>query len=73
MDMKHPSEGLSGRDHGDLNTFLGAVLDDYKNETITRGQARSGLAYVIAALDVNNYDEGGSWRRQGRKLIRRNC
>lgn len=61
---------LSSKDHADMDAFLGAVLDDYKAGEITKGQAVSGLAHVIAAIDIGNYGEAINWFRQGRKFVR---
>lgn len=62
---------LTTKDHENMDAFLGSVLDDYKNEAITKDQAVAGLAHVMSALDIDNYDEAKSWLEQGRKFIRR--
>lgn len=41
-----------------------------KPADIVRLGAVSGLAHVMAALDLDNYDEARSWLEQGRKFIR---
>ena len=53
-----------------MDTFLGHMLDDYKAGVITREDAVSSLAHVMAAIDVGNYPEVRSWLEQGRKLLR---
>ena len=66
--MKSKPE-LSTRDHKNMDAFLGHVLDDYKAGTITKEQAVGALAHVMAALDLDNYDEARSWFEQGQKFI----
>lgn len=68
--MKRNSSSLTERDHENMGTFLGHVLDDYKHGTITREQAISAVAHVMAALDERNYDEARNWLEQGGKFIR---
>jgi hypothetical protein len=60
---------LKDQDHENLDAFLGHVLDDYKAGVLDRAKAIAGLAQMIAALDLGNYDEVRSWLEQGRKLI----
>jgi len=67
--MKSKPE-LTNRDHQNMDSFLGHVLEDYKSGAITKEQAVSGLAHVMAALDLDNYPEARSWFDQGRKFIR---
>lgn len=45
------------------------VLDAYKAGVLEKTKAISGLTQMIAALDLDNYDEVRSWLEQGRKLI----
>lgn len=61
---------LTNKDHKDMDAFLGAVLDDYKAGVIDKSKAISGLAHVMAALDLDNYAEARAWFEQGRKFIR---
>jgi len=61
---------FTDKDHADMDAFLGAVLDDYKAGEITKQQAVSGLAHVIAATDIGNYGEAINWFRQGHKFVR---
>jgi len=67
--MSKKSE-LNSCDHRNMDTFLGHMLDDYKAGVITREDAVSSLAHVMAAIDVGNYPEVRSWLEQGRKLLR---
>lgn len=67
--MKSKPE-LTNRDHQNMDSFLGHVLEDFKSGVITKEQAVSGLAQVMAALDLDNYPEARSWFEQGRKFIR---
>lgn len=66
--MKNKPE-LTTRDHANMDAFLGHVLDDYKASQITKEQAVGALAHVMAALDLDNYNEARSWFEQGRKFI----
>jgi len=52
-----------------MDAFLGHVLEDFKSGTITKDEAVSSLAHVIAAIDIGNYGEVVTWFEQGRKLI----
>lgn len=60
---------LTTEDHRNMDEFLGAVLDDYKKGAITKAQAVGGLAHVMAALDLDNYEEVRSWFAKGRAFI----
>lgn len=60
---------LNSRDHQNMDAFLGHVLDDYKAGRITKEGAVSGLAHVMAALDLDNYAEARSWFEKGRKFL----
>jgi hypothetical protein len=55
---------LSDADHNAMDSFLGRVLDAYKAGGITRQSAISGLAHVIAAVDIDNHPEAISWFEQ---------
>lgn len=61
---------LTDRDHKNMDAFLGHVLDDYKTGVISKESAIGSLAHVMAALDLDNYEEARSWFEQGRKFIR---
>ncbi|HAT2580634.1 TPA: hypothetical protein I8273_004636 [Aeromonas hydrophila] len=61
---------LTNQDHQNMEAFLGHVLDDYKAGALDRTKAVTGLVQVMAALDLDNYDEARSWFKEGRKLIR---
>ena len=67
--MEHRSL-LTEKDHTNLDAFLAAALDDYRDGVITKEQAVSGLAHIIAALDQGNYGEVREWLEQGRKFLR---
>lgn len=62
---------LTSRDHKNMDAFLGHVLDDYKEGTITKADAIGALAHVVAAIDKGNTDEARNWFEQGRKFILR--
>lgn len=67
--MKNKPE-LTARDHINMDAFLGHVLDDYKSGAITKEDAIGALAHVMAALDLDNYDEARSLFERGRMFIR---
>ncbi|MGL5129836.1 MAG: hypothetical protein ACRC7D_17230 [Aeromonas popoffii] len=60
---------LTNQDHQKMEAFLEHVLDDYKAGVLDKTKAVAGLVQVMAALDLDNYDEARSWFEQGRKLI----
>lgn len=64
------SEKLTSTDHQNMDAFLGAVLDDYRDGVLTKEQAVGGLAHVMAALNLGNVQEARNWFIQGRKFIR---
>ena len=61
---------LSNEDHDDMDTFIGAIIDDYKNDLLSKQALISGLGHVIAAIDNGNHDEARKWFKEGRKFIR---
>ncbi len=61
---------LTSADHQNMEAFLGAVLDDYRDGQLAKAQAVGGLAHVMAALNLGNVDEARNWFTQGRKFIR---
>jgi len=63
-------KSLNQADHDNMDSFLGHVLDDYKNGVITKEQATSGIAHVISAVNNGEYHEARMWLAQGRALIR---
>ncbi|MDD5056504.1 MAG: hypothetical protein PHQ60_01925 [Sideroxydans sp.] len=65
------TKNLTEHDHVNMDAFLGHVLDDYKAGGLSKEQAVSGLAHVMAALDQGNTEEARSWFAQGRKFIRK--
>jgi len=60
---------LTDRDHQNMDAFLGHVLEDFKSGVISKDRAVGALAHVMAALDLDNYEEARSWFEQGRKFI----
>lgn len=48
---------LTGRDHGLLDKFLGAVLDRYKSGKIERLDAIGKIAHLVAAVDRPDGDD----------------
>lgn len=71
--MSQNDDHLTNKDHDDMDAFLGAVLDDYKDSKIQRGDAVHALAHVFGALDNGNYAEVRNWFQQGRKFISKNA
>ncbi|KPV95153.1 hypothetical protein AN214_02805 [Pseudoalteromonas sp. P1-9] len=61
---------LSNRDHEDMDAFIGAVIDDYKNGAVSKKAMLAGLGHVIGAIDNGNHDEARQWFKEGRKFIR---
>lgn len=55
---------LTNAEHVEMDDFLGRVLDAYKSGEIDRSRAISGLAQVMAALDIGNTPEAVGWFRQ---------
>lgn len=58
--MKGEGE-LTNADHKQMDAFLSAALNDYKNGDISLTTAVNCLAHVIAAVDLDNYSEARSW------------
>ncbi|RZG14063.1 hypothetical protein EXT47_14640 [Pseudoalteromonas sp. CO342X] len=61
---------LSNKDHEDMDAFIGAIIDDYKNGSLSKQALVSGLGHVIAAIDLGNHDEARKWFKEGRKFIK---
>ncbi|MEL0639541.1 hypothetical protein V6260_02845 [Pseudoalteromonas aliena] len=57
-------ENLTSENHREMEKFLSRVLDGYKSGNISKSDAVSGLAHVMAALDINNTPEAISWFNQ---------
>ena len=68
MSTREPT--LTSKEHLNMDSFLGYVLEDFKDGRITKSEAIGGLAHVIAAIDKGNYGEAINWFEQGRRLIR---
>jgi hypothetical protein len=64
------ADKLTETDHQNMDAFLRAVLDDYRDGVLTKDQAVGGLAHVMAALNIGSVGEARAWFREGRKLIR---
>ncbi len=61
---------LSNKDHNQMDAFLDAVLEDFKNGLVSKEAVASGFSHVIAAVDIGNHDEARQWFMQGRSFIR---
>ena len=61
---------MSSKDQLNLEAFFGALLDDYRDGTISREQAIGGLVRFAVALNKGDFDEARRWAEQGRKLTR---
>ena len=55
---------LTDKNHKEMDSLLSRVLDGYKNGDISKSEAISGLAHVMAALDIDNTQEAVSWFNQ---------
>lgn len=63
---------LTVRDHANMDSFLGQVLDGYKQGRFERGACVNGLAHVMTALASGNEAEARSWFEQGIAFISQN-
>lgn len=63
---------LTDKDIQDMDAFLGAVLDAYKDGDVDKVQAVNRIGHVISAIDQGNISEAISWFKQGRKWIQQN-
>ncbi|AEG13588.1 hypothetical protein KO533_18980 [Shewanella sp. NKUCC05_KAH] len=61
---------LTNQDHDQMDHFIGAILEDYKNGIVSKEAVISGLGHVIAAIDLGNHDEARKWFCEGRTFIR---
>lgn len=61
---------LTNKDHDQIDDFIGAIIEDYKNGLVSKQDIISGLGHVISAIDQGNHDEARRWFSQGRKNIR---
>jgi hypothetical protein len=63
---------LTNKDYDQMDTFIGAIIDDYKNGLVSKLAIITGLGHVIGAIDQGHHDEARRWFSQGRKFIREN-
>lgn len=61
---------LTNNDHDNMDAFIGAIIDDYKNGLVSKQAIIAGLGHVIGAIDHGNHDEARMWFSKGRKFIR---
>ncbi|MDE0177361.1 MAG: hypothetical protein OXP36_02085 [Gammaproteobacteria bacterium] len=47
---------LSEKDHNELDKFVNAVLDAYRDGRLSQVEARADLMHVVAAAAKDNYD-----------------
>jgi hypothetical protein len=62
---------LTDSDIANMDVFIEAVLDAYKDGNLDKVQAVNRIAHVISAIDQGNIEEARGWFRQGRKLIQK--
>ena len=55
---------LTDKDHRVMDKMLADVLDAYKDGSLSKTAAVSGLAHVMAALDIGNTGEAIAWFNQ---------
>lgn len=60
---------LTEKDVQNMDVFIGAVLDAYKDGKLDKIQAVNRIAHVISAIDQGNIAEAISWFKQGKKWI----
>ncbi|MES2784750.1 MAG: hypothetical protein V4684_04750 [Pseudomonadota bacterium] len=62
---------LTEKDHDNMDAFIDAVLQDFKEGVITKEQARVAIGHVMAALAIGNLSGALGWLAEGRKFIHR--
>ncbi|SER74956.1 hypothetical protein SAMN04244573_04232 [Azotobacter beijerinckii] len=55
---------LTSQDHKAMDRFIIRVLEAYRSGEITQQSAASGIAHVMAALDISNTQEAVAWFNQ---------
>ncbi len=64
----HP---LSEQDHDNMDAFIDAALQDFKDGVISRDQARIAIGHVMNALALGDVAGAKHWLAEGRKFIHR--
>ncbi len=62
---------LSEKDHENMDSFIDAALQDFKDGVISKEQARVAIGRVMAALALGNLSGAQGWLAEGRKFIHR--
>lgn len=62
---------LTEQDHNKFDALIGHVLDDYRAGTLSKADAISGLAELVAAIDIGNESEARAWLTEGRKRLQK--
>ena len=62
--MKENKPNLTSKNHKEMDAFLYRVLDAFKRGDISKQSVASGLAHVMAALDIQNTAEAVAWFNQ---------
>lgn len=56
--------------HRLLDSFLDAILNDYKEGHLSHKQTKDALSYLFYQTENQNADEVNDWLKQGRKYAR---
>lgn len=62
---------MSEKDHDNMDTFIDAALQDFRDGVISKAQARVAIGHVMAALAIGNLSGALGWLAEGRKFIHR--
>ena len=57
---------LTQIDHNKMDAFLDYVLEEFKNEKLTKSQVAGALKQIIGALDKGNTSEVRQWFDHGK-------
>lgn len=60
---------LSERDHINMDSFFGLLLDAAGRGKLSRDDAISKLAHIVAAVDIGNYAEAKKWFESGHAML----
>lgn len=67
MSQKLPT--LSDADHNQMDAFLDYLLEEFKNEKLTKSQVTGALKQIIGALDKGNTAEAVQWFAHGKERM----
>jgi hypothetical protein len=73
METEMQKPKLSQKDHKAMDAMLGDLLEAFKNGELSETTVSSGLAHIMAALDLGNTQEAVMWfKQQDLKFFREN-